>query len=317
MNVLIIGGTRHLGAATARELLARGHRVSVFHRGRTEGNLPDEVEHVFGDIQDRALVESTIANERFDAVVDTILSAEYLEWLLPVLERHTGQLVHCGSTGVYAPAGACPVREEDPTPCPPELGGFGEKLRQDEVVVAFHNETRFKTCSMRISNVFGARDVPLDIWGARQPAYFQRVADGKEIWIPNDGRALLQPVHTEDLARGFCAALENDVAAGQIYNLSSVQAVTLTRYAEITRDLLGSSSPFRYVPMEEIIATGKANESGVRFVCEHMSIDSSKARRELGYEPRIGVREGLADSLRWMIGKGILRATVYECPGQS
>ena len=38
-----------------------------------------------------------------------------------------------------------------------------------------------------------------------------------------------------------------------------------------------------------------------------MCIDSSKARRELGYEPKIAVREGLEDSLRWMAERGELR----------
>lgn len=306
MRILIIGGTRFLGVAIARELVARGNEATVFHRGATKGDLPAQVVHVLGDVRDRAALESAVVNGGFDAVVDTILDAETLQWLLPVLRRSTSQLVHCGSTGVYAPASAIPVREDDPTPCPPELGGFGTKLRQDEVLLSFYRETGFKTCSLCVSNVFGAGDVPLDIWGSRQPAYFRRLACNKPIWIPNDGRALLQPVHTADLARGFCAALESDRASGQIYNLSSDRAVTLTHYAEIARDILGSSSSFAFVPVEEILATGKANESGLRFVCEHMSIDSSKARRDLGYEPRIGVRQGLADSLQWMAQVGLL-----------
>ena len=53
-------------------------------------------------------------------------------------------------------------------------------------------------------------------------------------------------------------------------------------------------------------AHGKANESGLRFICEHMSIDWGKAKMELGYTPRITLREGLADSLRWMTSQGIL-----------
>lgn len=313
MKVLIIGGTRFLGAATARELLKRGHRVTVLHRGNTPGNLPIEVRHILCDARDPKAVTPHVVEGRFDAMVDTILSACDLQWYLPLLHQHTGQLVHCGSTGVYAPAPAVPVREDDPTPCPSELGGFGEKLAQDQALMAFYEETKFKVCSLRVSNVFGAGDVPLDLWGGRDPKYYQRVADGKEVWIPNDGRALLQPVHVDDLARGFCAALETDKAGGQIYNLSSERAVTLSHYAELGRELLGSQSPIRCVPMDQILATGKANEAGLRFVCEHMSIDCAKARRDLGYEPRIGVREGLRDSLHWMVRQGLLHAGVETC----
>jgi len=82
----------------------------------------------------------------------------------------------------------------------------------------------------------------------------------------------------------------------------------LTRYAELAAELLGSASMFRCVPMEEILATGRANEAGLRFICEHMCIDSSKAGRVLHYEPKVSVREGLRDSLTWMIDTGRLRA---------
>ena len=307
MKVLIIGGTRYLGAAIARELLAHSYDVTVLHRGRTPGDLPSNVKEILGDARDRPFVEAQLREGRYDAVVDTILQAADLEWQLPLLEKHAGQLVHCGSTGVYAPAERVPSRESDPTPCPPEMGGFGSKLAQDQAILDFHERAGFKACSLRISNVIGAGDVPLDIWGARNPAYFQRLADHKEIWIPLDGRTLLQPAHVKDLARGFRAALETEKAAGQIYNLSSDRAVTLTCYAQYAKELLGSESEFKCVSMEDILATRKANEGGLRFVCEHMCIDSGKARRDLGYIPEFGVREALCDSLEWMIEKGLLK----------
>jgi nucleoside-diphosphate-sugar epimerase len=310
MKTLIIGGTRYLGAAIARELHAHAYEVSVLHRGKTPGDLPGEVTHLLGDARDPGLVGRHLRERRYDAVVDTILQAADLAWCLPLLRRYAGQLAHCGSTGVYAPAARVPSRETDPTPCPEVLGGFGAKLAQDQALLDFHEKTGFHVCSLRVSNVIGAGDVPLDIWGARNPAYFQRLADHEAIWIPNDGRALVQPVHVNDLARGFRAAIETEKAAGQVYNLSCDRPVTLTGYAEYAREILGSRSSFRYVAMEEILATGKANESGLRFLCEHMCIDSGKARRDLGYRPVMDVRESLRESLAWMVEKGLLRAEV-------
>jgi len=310
MKVLIIGGTRYLGAAIARELLGQGYEVAVLHRGQTPGDLPPEVTHILGDARDRAFVEPQLREGAYDAVIDTILRADDLAWYLPLLQACAGQLVHCGSTGVYARADRVPSRETDPTPCPKEFGGFGSKRDQDLALLEFHEKTRFKVCSLRISNVIGAGDVPLDIWGARNPAYYQRLAGHEEIWIPNDGCALLQPVHVKDLARGFRAALETEQAAGQIYNLSSDRPVTLNLYARYAKELLGSKSELTCVPMAQILATGKANEGGLRFVCEHMCIDSSKARRALGYKPEFDVREALRDSLDWMVTTGLLRATL-------
>jgi nucleoside-diphosphate-sugar epimerase len=62
--------------------------------------------------------------------------------------------------------------------------------------------------------------------------------------------------------------------------------------------------------MDDILALGKTNEGGLRFLCEHMSVDIGKARRELGYAPRWSVREGLRDSLEWMARQGLLEAAV-------
>lgn len=312
MKVLVVGGTRFLGSAIARELVKRQHDVTVFHRGQTSSSLPEEVRHVLGDARDPERARGVLATGDFDAVIDTILQSADLEWYLPLLKRFTGQLVHCGSTGVYAPAATVPCRETDPTPCPMELGNFGEKLRQDETILRFHEDTGFKACSLRPSNIFGAGDVPLDVWGARNPKYFARIAAGREVTVPNDGRGLLQPVHVDDLAGAFCTAIERDASAGQIYNLSSERAVTLTHYVELTRELLGSSSPICHAPMEEILATGRANESGLRFVVEHMSIDINKAVQELDYRPRYDARSGLRDSLQWMVREGMLQAAVRD-----
>ena len=49
MRILLIGGTRFLGPFVVRRLVAAGHEVAVFHRGRTHAALPGAVEHISGD----------------------------------------------------------------------------------------------------------------------------------------------------------------------------------------------------------------------------------------------------------------------------
>ncbi len=308
MRVLIVGGTRYLGLAIVRELLEHQYEVHVFNRGKTPASLPPEVICHKGNVGDREDLAVCVREGEFDAVIDTILSAQDLARHLPVISECCGQLVHCGSTGVYAPAEFLPSRETDPTPCPPELGGFGAKLEQDQTLLHFFADTGFKVCSLRISNVIGPGDVPLDVWGGRNPMCFQRLIDGKEIWIPNDGRALVQPVDVRDLARGFRLALETDRAGGQIYNLSSSRAVTLYQYARFAAEILNSRSEIQCVPAKQILATGRANAAGLWFLCEHMCIDSSKAAQDLGYQPKRGIRRSLKATIEWMFAKGLLEA---------
>src|SRR5215212_6049475 len=50
MNILVIGGTGgFIGTRAVRKLAAAGHAVTVFHRGRTNADLPPDVRHIFGD----------------------------------------------------------------------------------------------------------------------------------------------------------------------------------------------------------------------------------------------------------------------------
>ena len=68
MNVLIIGGTRFLGRHLVDAALARGHTVTLFHRGKTNADLFPEVEKLHGD---RSIDLSALRGRRWDAVIDT------------------------------------------------------------------------------------------------------------------------------------------------------------------------------------------------------------------------------------------------------
>src|SRR5208282_5818905 len=73
MKALVIGGTRNLGPPLVSRLVDRGFRVSVFHRGQTDGPLPSSVEHLYGDRSDPDRLLSAIGSRSFDVVVDTTL----------------------------------------------------------------------------------------------------------------------------------------------------------------------------------------------------------------------------------------------------
>ena len=73
MRVLIIGGTRNLGPSIIRALLADGHEITIFHRGRTLYDPPRGVEVLHGDRGQRADCERLVGRRDFDAVIDTTL----------------------------------------------------------------------------------------------------------------------------------------------------------------------------------------------------------------------------------------------------
>ena len=72
MNVLLIGGTGFIGLPVARRLLRQGHRLAVFHRGRTSADLPEAVSRFYGDRNREADVRAVCLDVRPDAVLDVV-----------------------------------------------------------------------------------------------------------------------------------------------------------------------------------------------------------------------------------------------------
>jgi len=308
--VLIIGGTRFIGPYIVGHLLAHGHEVVALNRGKSSGLLPDEVERMYCDKSDREDFRAKLTAREFDAVIDTCLEADDLKFALPLLEGRISHFIHTSSTGVYAPIRRLPAREDDKIEMVEGMG-FLDKWEQDKVLLEAHKRSGFPATIIRPSNIYGPGGVPLDIWGARNPKFFQRLIDNRPIAIPNDGRALFQPGYVEELTETFAFALENQKSIGEIYNVSSPRAVTLNEYVRLIAGILGSNSGTYHIPVEELIALyeedGTINPVGARFVCEHMCIDISRARRELGYEPKISLEEGMERNIQWMFDQGLIQ----------
>jgi len=309
MKVIVIGGTRFLGISIIRGLLRRGYEVTSVHRGKTRAEI-DGIEEVLLDKDDRNALGGLLSSARCDAVIDTIFSADDLRFVIPILDGRISNYIHCGSTGVYAPMKYLPAREDDECNPPEELGGYGSKLEQDEVLLGAYWESGFPSTILRPSNIYGPGDIPLDIWGGRSAGFFRRITRDEDITVPNDGKALIQPGYVEDLGDAFSLPLEHEGAVGQIFNISSDRCVTLDTYLEVMMDLVGSTSSVDHMPMEDLIEKYPQHfgswPAGLKFVCEHMSIDISKARRQLGYAPRVSLEEGMRLNLDWMRSGGMV-----------
>ena len=72
MRILIIGGTRFIGPRAAKQLIERGHEVTVFHRGQTDAGLPAEVSHLYGDRRALPSITSQFKRLAPDVVLDMI-----------------------------------------------------------------------------------------------------------------------------------------------------------------------------------------------------------------------------------------------------
>ncbi len=313
MNVLIIGGTRFLGLNIVERLAARGDQVTVANRGQTPVTLPESVQRLRVDISEAGALAKAVEGMTFDAAVHMIAgSASSAGEVLRALPGKIGHYVQCGSVGVYAPLAYVPADENHPTH-PREVGpdgqyvGFSHKLAADTEAQRLCADYDLPLTILRPTAIIGAGDVPIDLWGARDPKCFQRILDGKVLSVPNDGRALIHFAHVGDLADAFVLALDQPEKA-DIYNITSDYAITLNYYVQLLEEALGRKAEVEYVPMAELLARYQVR-GNLRFLCEHMCFTIAKVKQALGYRPQITPEQAVADSVRWMLDEGLIAGT--------
>jgi nucleoside-diphosphate-sugar epimerase len=313
MKVLVISGSGWLGHNIVKGLVLEGHEVQLISRGRTERyHVPASVQRILGD-RTQPHFDRIFRGLRPDVVMDVIpADVGVTRKILDAFAGQVSQYIHCSSTGGYAPLRRVPGREDDPYLAPEQFGaGFAMKRAVDELALQYHAEGRIPVTVIRPTNIIGAGMLPIDIWGARNVGFLQRVADELPITIPNDGRALLQPGHVEDVAEVFVRAVGAPEALGQVYIASCSYSLTLQEYVRVVADCLGAKPPIEFMGADEMIArygdTGKLDVTGLRFLCEHMCFSIAKARAHLGYEPRMTAEDGIEDAVRWAVDTGRVR----------
>jgi len=216
MNILILGGGVFLGAATLTEALARGHRVTVFNRGRERSTWPDGVEEIIGDrtsssqpLNGQASAVQALQGRTWDAVIDTCgytpadvaLSAEALQ--------ECGAYLFVSSISAYATTHQVPVRETDP------LASF-EAIAPDDRDMKHYGPQK-AACEAEVTRVFGDRALlvrpglivgPGDRSG-RFSYWPWRVMQGGEMLVPDvPATEPLQFIDVRDLAAWMVALIE-------------------------------------------------------------------------------------------------------------
>jgi len=302
MKVIVFGGTGWVGHSIANAFASAGDDVTVCSRGRKSDyidGISEGVRRVQADKSDGEDVRRVLA-DGFDVVVDSVPSEKTIDHVA----AHAGGIaryIHCSSTGAYAPLPAVPGDET--MPYTDYRGGWRQKAVVDGKALRLHASDGFPAAVIRPTYITGPGMRPLDNLGGRREDFIPDILAGKVIDLPGDGRALLQPVHVKGLAEAFVLAAKADRAVGEVYNVTSAKAVTLTRYVELNAEALGREARVNLVPLDEMLARyPDADEIGMRFLAEHMCYDISKARAQLGWEPGGTAEEAIIETARWAAG---------------
>lgn len=237
MRILVVGGTRFVGRHVVEAALARGHDVTVFHRGRTGAELFPEAEHLVGD-RDESL--SVLADRSWDAVVDTCAYVpRQVRTLADVVAASTSRYLLVSSTSVYDASRGFGHDEDAPLvtlddPDTEEVtdqtyGGL--KVACERTAAELYGP---RLTVVRPTYVVGPHD-----YTHRFTYWVERVARGGEVLAPEPRRTGLQVIDVRDLGDWAVRLLEDDVA-GTFHAVSPEAGFT---FEDVLDTLLAAVAP--------------------------------------------------------------------------
>jgi UDP-glucuronate 4-epimerase len=311
-RVLVTGGAGFIGSHTAEALLARGDQVVVldnfnayYDPARKRRNIEElrqaggAFELVEGDLRDRALIAELVTTG-FDAIVHLAAMAGVRAsvedpWLyydvnltgtLNLLEaaRSSGKpnFVFAGTSSAYGKTQVIPFIETDPSDRP--LAPYPASKRAAELLGhSYHHLHGLDFTALRFFTVYGPRGRP-DMMAYR---VLDSVRLGQQIPLYNGGQMHRDWTYVSDIVSGILRAADRRVGY-EIINLGRGEPILLADFVQSIEKLAGKPANLVSAPMMDADVA-------------YTFADIEKARRLLGYEPTVGVAEGVQRFFDWYV----------------
>ena len=277
-----MGGTRFVGRPLVGRLLAAGHELTLFTRGRQP--LLEGIEHLQGD---RSSAEglAVLQDLPFDVIVDS--SGSSLEDTRQVIAR-TGppshRLVYVSSAGVYADSELWPLDEDSPTD--PQSRHAG-KLDTE----AWLRQEGIPFTSFRPTYIVGPGNYnPVESW------FFDRIVHGRPLPLPGDGSTITQLGHVADLAAAMARCIEVEAATNRIYNCTGSQGISFRGLVAAAARACGTDPEAVEIRSFDPAGLDKKARKAFPLRLAHFLTDTHRVRLELAWEPAFDLEATLADS---------------------
>lgn len=300
-RVLVTGGCGFIGANLVPRLQAQGCEVRILDnlsRGSLSYLGEADIELIEGDIQDSQAaaialkgMDTVIHLAAYGSVVESIADPKSnfeinaggtLNMLSCAVDAGVEQFLF-SSTGGALIGDAEPPVNEDSIPKPISPYGAG-KLACEGYLNAFAGSYGLRTKILRFANVYGP--ISAHKLGA-VTMFIKRVMTNEPIHIHGDGSASRDFLHVDDLCSGIISMAQADVAPATVLHLASGQETTVLELARLIAKIGGKP--------EHEITLGEARRGEV--ARNFAAYD--RAKEVLGFEPTIGLEEGMQSTWKW------------------
>lgn len=221
-----------------------------------------------------------------------------------------GRVLHFSSVAAFGFDFPDGVEETYPARVTGESTYGDTKVNSEAVALAAHAAGEIDVTVIRPGDVYG----PGSVW-IREPLALLKAG---QMVLPNRGRGIFHAVHVDDLVDGVLLALASPEAAGEILTIAAERGMPCAEYFGALADAAGKKIRFLpgAVPLGLLDVVGGAQRrlgmsseigsASVRFLNRPGSYSIAKARRMLGFEPRVSFADGMASSLAWARAEGLL-----------
>jgi len=309
MRVVITGAAGFIGSRFAEVLLENAERLdyddivildALTYSGRRE-NMDDvlrdsRVRFVEGSITDVALTNEVLRDAHAvvhlaaESHVDRSITGARDFYETNVIGTHqllesaraneVQRFVHVSTDEVYGSIGEGSWREDHLLE--PNSPYSSSKAGSDLAALAYHRTYGIPVMVTRCSNNYGPRQFPEKVI----PLFVTNLFDGVKVPLYGDGQNIRDWLFVDDHCRGILAVLERG-RAGEIYNIGGGTELTNEELTTRLLDLCGYSDSMIEPTIDRLGHDRR------------YSVDCTKIKNELGYEPQMGFDEGLAYTVKW------------------
>jgi nucleoside-diphosphate-sugar epimerase len=324
-KVLITGATGFTGKALSRRLAEEGEQIVAFVRPtsdvreletlgveclRVDIKNPKDVMDHFAGVTKVFHIAAAYRAEFADHDEYRRVNVEATRNILEAAKGHgVRRFIHCSTVGVQGRIDHPPADEE--YRCLPGDHYQQSKL-EGELLARRYFSDGLPGVVVRPAGIYGPGDT-------RFLKLFKPISRGMFVMI-GTGATLYQMTYISDLVDGFLLCGKKDEALGHVFTIAGETYTTIRELVDLISDVIGKPRPTWHVPFYPVYLASVACEKvcglvgvepplyprRVEFFHKDRAFSIEKAKRLLGYSPKIGLREGLAATADWYREKGLI-----------
>ena len=320
-SCLVTGGAGFIGSHLVHRLVALGHSVRVVDNLSTgdRANLApvaDRIDFLEGDLCDpdtsaKAVdgVEVVFHLAALPSVPRSLIDPwgshdanvnATVRLLQAAKEARVRRCVFSSSSSVYGDTPTLPkIETMEPQPRSPYAAS---KLSSEQYVLAYARGGLVEGVALRYFNVFGPRQSPFSAYAAVIPLFLQAAAKGTPVTVFGDGEQTRDFTYVDNVVQANlkAAVAPAELASGWTMNCGAGHRSSLNEMLQVAREVTGVNIVAEYRSPRE----GDVRDSLASL---------ERATQLIGYQPEIGLREGLERTWSWL--RGEMAADVTAFPG--